>query len=243
MKFRLRCFLLHASISLGLALISVFVVFGLWYPSPIHKAVGATDIFLLLLAVDVVLGPLLTFVLAVEGKKYLKLDFAVVALLQLSAFFYGIHVVAEGRAVWLVFNIDRFDLVQAYQVNEGYRQEAQPEYQQLSWIGPQLVSAQQPKGADEHTRLVFESVKDGIDLPQRPDLYTRYENERVNIVGAARDLVELNHYNAPADIVDTLQKWPEANAYLPMMSRIQPMVVLINRDTTKVIAIVELSPW
>ena len=136
MSFRLRCFLVHASISSVLALISVFVVFGLWYPSPIHKAVGATDIFLLLLAVDVVLGPLLTFVLAVEGKKYLKLDFVVVALLQVSAFFYGIYVVAEGRAVWLVFNIDRFDLVQAYQVNEKYRQEALPEYQLLSWTGP-----------------------------------------------------------------------------------------------------------
>lgn len=243
MSFRLRCFLVHASISLALALISVFVVFGLWYPSPIHKAVGATDIFLLLLAVDVVLGPLLTFVLAVEGKKYLKLDFVVVALLQMSAFFYGIYVVAEGRAVWLVFNIDRFDLVQAYQVNEKYRQEALPEYQVLSWIGPKLVSAQQPKESAAHTRLVFESVQNGADLPQRPDLYTNYENEKKNIVGAARELAELNRFNSKEDVSEVLREWPEADGYLPMMSRTQPMVVLINRTTAKMIAIVELSPW
>ncbi|WP_039914822.1 TfpX/TfpZ family type IV pilin accessory protein [Cellvibrio mixtus] len=243
MSFRLRCFLLHLLISLGLAFVSVSIVFGFWYPPPIHKAVGATAIFLLLLAVDVVLGPLLTFILAVQGKKYLSFDFSVVALLQISAFLYGLYVVAEGRAVWLVFNVDRFDLVQAYQVNEKYRQDAIPKYQSLSWTGPKLVSAQQPKEPDAHSRLVFESVKNGIDLPQRPDLYTAYEDEKANIVSSALELTELNRFNSKERVIEILKKWPEADAYLPMMSRTNPMVVLINRHTIKVIATVELSPW
>lgn len=243
MSFRVRCFLVHVSISLVLALSSVFVVFYLWYPAPIHKAVGATDIFLLLLVVDVVLGPLLTFVLAVEGKKYLKLDFIAVALLQISAFGYGIYTVAEGRAVWLVFNIDRFDLVQAYQVNEKYRQAAKPEYRLLSWTGPKLVSARQPEEAGAHTQLIFESVKDGVDLPQRPDLYAAYENEKKNISASARELPELIRFNTKDEITNILGKWPDADAYLPMMSRVQPMVVLIDKNTAKVIAVVELSPW
>ncbi len=36
------------------------LVFGVWYPAPLHQALGVTKIFLLLLLVDVVLGPLMT---------------------------------------------------------------------------------------------------------------------------------------------------------------------------------------
>ncbi len=243
MRFRLRCFLLHLTISLILALASVGVVFGFWYPSPLHEAVGAISIFLLLLSVDVIIGPLLTLILAVEGKKYLKFDFLIVALMQMCAFIYGMHVVAEGRVVWMVFNVDRFDLVQAYQVNESYREKALPEYQVLSWSGPKLVSAQLPKGSIEHTELLFESVKGGVDLPQRPDLYAAYENEKENVTNVAHPLAELRKYNTPERINEELEKWPEADAFLPLMSRTEAMVVLINKSSANVIAVVQLSPW
>ena len=60
MILRVRAFLIHLSASALLAVMALAVVFGLWYPAPLHAAVGVSAIVLLLVGVDVVIGPLLT---------------------------------------------------------------------------------------------------------------------------------------------------------------------------------------
>ncbi len=50
----------HLGISVAVALLSAALVFGLLYPAPYRAMLGVGPIFLLVLAVDVVCGPLLT---------------------------------------------------------------------------------------------------------------------------------------------------------------------------------------
>lgn len=107
MKQRLIAFLVHLIISIVVAIAAVGLVFFVLYPAPLHTAVGVTGIFLLLLMVDVCLGPVLTFIVYKKGKKTLKMDLAVIAILQFSALVYGLYAVAEGRPAWLVFANDR----------------------------------------------------------------------------------------------------------------------------------------
>jgi uncharacterized RDD family membrane protein YckC len=59
---RIIAFLFHFSISCLLALLALLLVFFVWYPAPLHSAVGVTSIFLIVLGVDVTVGPLLTLV-------------------------------------------------------------------------------------------------------------------------------------------------------------------------------------
>ncbi|MEG0771590.1 MAG: type IV pilin accessory protein, partial [Clostridia bacterium] len=108
MTSRINFFLGHLFISVLIALITIYVVFLLWYPSPLAQAVGVTHIFLMLLAIDVVIGPILGLLVYKEGKKSLKFDLIVIILLQLSALCYGIYSIEQGRPVWLVYNVDRF---------------------------------------------------------------------------------------------------------------------------------------
>lgn len=56
MNARIKAFILHLAISSIIALAIMVVVFYLWYPAPLHTAVGVTQVFLVLLVVDVVLG-------------------------------------------------------------------------------------------------------------------------------------------------------------------------------------------
>ena len=67
MAFRLRAFLWHFLASLLMASLALMLVYGVWYPSPLHALLGVTSIFLIVLAVDVVIGPVLTFVVAKQG--------------------------------------------------------------------------------------------------------------------------------------------------------------------------------
>ena len=124
MSARVKAFGVHLLTSAVIALAVVALVFGLWYPAPLATATGVTGIFLILLIVDVCLGPLLTLVVYKEGKKTLVMDLTIIVLLQLSALGYGVYTVAEGRPAWLVFSVDRFELVRINDIDERKLDEA-----------------------------------------------------------------------------------------------------------------------
>jgi len=52
-----------------------------WYPPPLFQLLGGFELLLLIVAVDIALGPLLTLVVFKSGKKRLKFDLSVIALL------------------------------------------------------------------------------------------------------------------------------------------------------------------
>jgi hypothetical protein len=243
MLTRVRAGLIHLSVSALVALIAVGIVFLLWYPQPLHRAVGVTEIFFIVLGVDVVIGPLLTTVVYKQGKKSLRFDLATIAALQLAAFAYGMWTVAEGRPAWLVFSADRFDLVQAYEVDQRKLSEAKPEYRTVSWSGPRWVFAHRPDSAEQRQTILFEAMMAGVDMPHRPELYQPLEAGAAGIRERALPLDELARYNTQADVDTVRRRWPEANAYLPMMARVRPMTVLIEKSSARVIAVVDLTPW
>ena len=86
----------------------------LWYPRPYFHAAGGQTLLLLLIGVDVVVGPLLTLIVFDPRKKRLKFDLAVIAVLQVAALAYGgyDHVRRAAR-VYVAFVGDRFELVAA----------------------------------------------------------------------------------------------------------------------------------
>ena len=243
MSPRIRAFLIHLTASAVVALLSMLVVFGVWYPDPLDKAVGVTHIFLVVLGVDVVVGPVLTFVVFKLGKPSLKFDIAVILLLQLSAFTYGVWKVAEGRPVWLVFSVDQFELVQAYQVDHRKQNESRSEFRSQPWRGPLWAAARRAGSKEERNSILMESLLAGVDIAQRPERYVPLADQKAEIQEHAKPINELKQYNSASLVDSALRSWPEANAYLPMMAKVHPVTVLIDKVSAQVIAIVDLNPW
>lgn len=244
MKLKLRIFSWHLSASSVLALLAAALVFGIWYPDPLHQALGVTTIFLMLLAVHVIIGPLLTLIVSKEGKKTFKLDMTVIILLQLAAFIFGMKVIAEGRPVWIVFSSDRFNVVQAYELETNNKRDLRSLLKRFSFTGPKWVGIRLPDDAKELNQFIFGPVSGGgEDLYLRPHLYAPLEESYTHVQKKALPLGLLNQYNPPELVQQTLKKWPEADAFLPLRSRAQPMTVLVRRSTGEVIAVVPLKPW
>ncbi len=61
MSKRIKFFLTHLFLSFLIGCLIVGLVFLVWYPAPLSQAVGVTQIFLMLLLIDVIVGPLLGF--------------------------------------------------------------------------------------------------------------------------------------------------------------------------------------
>lgn len=233
----------HLCASACIAFAAFCVVYFIWYPAPLTTATGISNIFLTLLAVDVVFGPVLTGIVYKVGKKNLHFDLLVIVVLQIAALSYGLWTIATGRPAWLVFNADRVDLVQAHELDDRYLAQTAHLYRHAPWAGPRWVASVNPEDPQQRSTLVMESVAGGPDLPQRIDLYRPIEQEAENIRAKSRPLKELMHYNASTEVQNIQSQWPQADAWVPLMAKAQAMVVLISKQDGKIIAVVNLNPW
>ena len=243
MTKRFKFFLNHLFISFLIALLVIVLVFFIWYPSPLAIAVGVTYIFLMLLIIDVILGPLLSLLVYKEGKKTLKFDLSVIILIQISALCYGVFSIEQGRPAWLVYNVDRFELVRKNELINTNIQQARPQFQQPSWFKPQYVATEFAKDIQQRNDEMFAEVLGGISIAQRPERYVELTQAKTQIQQRALPLVELQQYNPKTDVEKTLAEYPKADAWLPLKANAVDMVVLVNKESASIIKIVDLRPW
>ena len=167
---------LHVFFSLLVAAVAAWVVFRVWFVHPFDELSGGRELFLLVVAVDVVCGPLLTFVLfnPQKPRRELWLDLGLVVLVQLAALGYGLVTVWQARPLYLVHEVDRFRVISGPDVEAKSLGELPANIRPQFWVGPQLVGIRPPKNADEHNKVLFESASGGRDYAERPEFYIPY---------------------------------------------------------------------
>jgi len=239
---------IHLSISASIGLISALLIFGVWYPPPYSHAAGAEELVILLLGVDVVLGPLLTLVVYQHGKKLLRLDLALIATVQACAFFYGMSIVVRARPVFIVGAIDTFALVQAANIDAGdLAAGSQPDYRSLPWTGPRIVCAEMPTSVEERNALVFGGAA-GKDIEKFPKYYVDCASHPQSILPHAQALDQLRkkHPEANASIDAWLHAHQRAEAdvaWLPLTAPRANLCMLIERNTAKSLGVLPIDPW
>lgn len=242
MSKRLKFFLAHFSISLLVTCLAMSIVFFLWYPLPLAEAVGVTHIFLMMLAIDVIVGPILGSLVYKEGKKSLKFDLVVIILIQLSAFVYGFYNIAQGRPAWIVYSVDRFQIIRKNDIALQPKVKVKPEYQNVSLTGAKFVGVELSKNIEQKQKDMFNAVF-GLTLAQQPDRYVPFNQVKQDIQKNAQNLKVLGEFNPPQVVNKILSEYPQANAWVPLKANAVDMVVLLNKNTGKVVKIVDLRPW
>ena len=244
MKFRLKAACIHLLISALVALIGIGLVFWVWHPDPLQKAVGVTHIFLMMLGIDVVLGPLLTLLVASsKEKKTLKFDLSVIAAVQLAAYLYGMHSIAVSRPVYVAFDKLRFEVVQADSVVRATDKTILPEYQSNPLFAPQWVSVRPYKDAAEQSRRTMLELQEGVSPSMMADLYQPLNDGWDGMLERKHRLDELNQYNPAEQVAKELAAYPQADSYLPMKAPSEDMAVLLDSEQKQVLGIVDLRPW
>lgn len=250
-KARLSAAGVHLCISLALALLAALLVFFVWYPSPYGMVSGGRALFLLVVAVDVIMGPLLT--LAVfnprKQRKELMRDLSVIGLFQLAALVYGLWTVAVARPVHLVFEMDRFRVVRAIDVVPELLEKAPAELRSLPLTGPTLRSVRDFRDAKESFEATIAALQ-GVALGTRPDLWQDYEKARPQILQATRPLLDLKTRFPvrSAEIDDALRssetgRTSTSVGYVPMMGRDAVWTVLLDTKTLMVITFVPIDSF
>lgn len=232
LRQRFRAAGLHLAASLAVAAIAAGLVFGLWYPGAFRVLSGGQSLFLLVVTVDVIVGPLLTFTVFNRAKpaRELRRDLAVIAVLQLAALGYGLHIVHEARPVAMVFEVDRFRVLTTEDVALLELPEALPAYRELPQDGPWLLAARVPSAA-ENTDALFGAVN-GVDTGQRPMFWQPYDvAAKARAIARARPVVQLldhdpAHANAMRASLASFGVDASTARFLPVVARTEAVAVL-----------------
>jgi hypothetical protein len=216
---------IHLLISACVAAAAASVVLLIWYPPPYGTIAGGLGLFALLVSVDVILGPALTAVVASPGKpvRELRRDLAVIVMVQLAAFAYGVWSIALARPVYVSFEIDRFRVVTAADIEAQTLADAPAALRSLPWLGPKEIAAVKPTDLAEQERSIELGLA-GFDLSVDPRNWRDYASQRDAAWKKARPVsLLLRKYpqqaTAARDIAARAGQDLNALRFLPLMSR------------------------
>ena len=243
MSPRIKFFIKHLSISFIVAVLVLGWIFTVWYPVPLAKTTGVTAIVFIMLAIDVIIGPILGFIVYKAHKKSLKFDLVVIVLLQLAALGYGVYSLAEGRPVWIAFNGNRFELIRNNELLDvGIDHRVDNEYYHPSLLGPKYVAVKIAEDSSERDQNMFEELQGGISLAQRPERYVSIAESKERIIETAEGISHLKNYNSEQAVDNILDNYPNTNSYLGLTANAVDMTVLLDANGS-IIDIVDLRPW
>ena len=224
---------IHLLISVGVAAAVLALMLGAWYGPTLFKAMGGVGLALILIGVDVVLGPALTLAVFRSGKRGLKFDLTAIALLQIVALLYGCYVISLARPAFIVFVKDQFQVATVAELDPVFLAEAKyPQYRSPSWSGPVLVYGDWPKDHEEQQKLMFAGLA-GADLQHFPKYYAPYEQGRDQMLAKASPLASV-HTTEPA-AAKVIDEWVASSGvdarnlrYLRLRARNAWVAVLID---------------
>lgn len=235
---KIKAFSVHLAASAFIASIAWSVVAIFWYPTPLMESIGVTRILLIMLACDVIIGPLLTLLVFAPNKPSLKFDLGVIVILQVSALIYGIWTVAIARPAWIVFSNDHFFVTQAHDLIIKPEEKVEGIYQNAPWLGPKYVVVLLGDTASQIEASV-DAVLSGIHVSQRPALYHPISSGIEPLKKAMKPLSSLSGDAAQLALI--ADQHPDAKCWIPAVARLKNLAVIVNCSTASPVGMVAIS--
>ena len=231
---RIKAALMHLLISIFVFSIFLSFVYFIWYHYPFNVTEGVGDIVYLMAGIDIVLGPLLTLVVFKAGKKGLKFDLSLIALVQVGALIYGGHVIYSERPAWLVFAKDRFEVVGLVEIDVSKIQDKN------LLVGifdrPKKVYAELPTG-EKATDIALQALSGGVDIDRIPELYREYESHIAEVVAAGKD------FSSHVDLRKENENDWKGLKWLPVEGKQKNIIAIIDVNSKTISGYKLLDPW
>jgi hypothetical protein len=247
MKFRLKAFGLHllaSTVALSSILGSLYLG---WYHWPGWHLADVVHVVIVMVGVDVVLGPLMTFIIArsTKSRRELTRDIAMIVTVQLVALVYGTVSLWHGRPLYYAFSESVLQLVQAYDIEApelalARRQKAEfaPHWYSL----PRWIWAPLPQDADERQKIVSAAISGGDDVISMPRYFKPWE-QGLPALRSQLKKVDAVGYFTTADKKALKERMREAGFSpdqlnsMPLTGRGYPLLAVFDPTSLKIMAI------
>lgn len=243
---RFRAAGIHLILSILIVATILIVMLGFWYPNQYFKLMGGGGLIYLIAGIDICLGPLLTLAVFKSGKKSLKFDLSVIAVLQISALAYGSYTMFNARPIFTAYADGEFSVATASEIDENeLNLGVKPEWKTRSLTGPLVVAITKPTGKKELNEIEF--LSGGMGYARFPKLFVAYESKQAEILKSAKPLKTLRTFNkkngAAIDQLLKDQRRPEQDfVFVPISSFFENMTAILDAKTAEFITIIDATP-
>jgi len=201
MKFRLKAFLLHLLGSATVLSLILGTLYLGWYRWPGWYLADAIQVVTVLIGVDLVLGPLTTFIIASKNKSRRELtrDIGIIVAVQVCALIYGSTSLWNGRPLYYAFSEGVLQMVQAYDINTHERELGRRQNAELTphWYSlPRWIWAPLPADPEESRKIVTGAVfSGGEDVISMPRYFKRWEQGLPSLRGQLKKVDEVAYFS------------------------------------------------
>lgn len=241
-----RAFAIHLTASILVILALFAVIRWGWYPTPYFTVSGGWPLLQILAGVNIVLGPILTWIVFKPGKSGLRFDLNVIVGLQLAALLYGIFVVYQQRPLFTVFAVDRFTAIPAADVDPALIQ--YPELNRAFGVGPTLALALLPETQEGREQFMFEVLRGEKDVEYRPDFYRPYRPDLAELKRRSLKISQLAARNPETEQELTAllsRRGGTANDYLyfPLVGKKKDIILVLSPADGLPLDWIDGDPW
>jgi len=241
MKFRFKAFGLHILGSTCLFLTALGVLYVGWYRWPGWYLAGALTIVLMMAGIDVVLGPLLTLIIANPNKprRELARDIAIIATVQLIAAGYGVTTLWKARPLYYTYSERFLEMVQAsdldpQQVASG--RQLNPGLAPYWYSRPRWIYAPLPDDTKLAGQIMASSITGGDDVIQMPRYYQPWEaglSELRTKLRPVEKMTEISKHDkqVAAERMKDFGVTADQPLTLPMLGRGKPIIAIFDPAT------------
>jgi hypothetical protein len=247
MRFRLKAFSLHLlSSATVLTLVLGCLYFG-WYYWPGWYLTDVTQVVVVMVCVDVVLGPALTLIIANQKKSRRELtrDIGIIVAVQLCALSYGSVSLWSGRPLYYAFSENVLQLVQAYDIDAQEAKLGREQNPALAphWYNlPRWIWAPLPQDPDERKKIFEAAISGGDDVISMPRYFKRWEEGLPALRNQLKTVDTIGYFskNERKKLKDKMNAAGLANDQadtIPLTGRGHPVLAVIDPASLKITAL------
>lgn len=244
---RSRAALIHLwPSSLLLAIIAGLILF-VWYPYPFLQFKDTGKFSLLLVICGVLIGPVLTRLFYKQGKRGLLFDLIVIVLIQIAAVTWGTRALYLNRPYFMVFTVDRFEILSVRDVNTAYISDER--FLDKPFSSPVLLYASMPKDEQTFQKLIKEVMFEGKpDLQYRPEFWSLYADRQRLALKVSQPLEKLR--SERPEIQNQIDRLVSNNGgnieqlkFVPALLQNGQFAAILDANTGEYIDSIVTDPW
>jgi len=168
---KLKASSIHFSLSLIIFFILAYQIYYNWYPVPYFSVDGGWQGIRLIALIDLVLGPLLTFLIfdLTKTRRAIIFDLSFIFVVQIAALIFGIVTTYQQRPVAIVL-IDQF-VISTVESSYGSQLESLEELNRFSSETPPIIFADIPLSREVLDEVIRIKIENQIPEVAQIQLY------------------------------------------------------------------------
>ena len=239
-RSKLTAFSIHVLFSVAIISIFMWLVTQLWFPDILFSLENVWEGLQILIPVDAILGPLLTLILFVPGKKGLFGDILIIAFIQIIALVFGGLTIYNQRPEVIVFAGDRFEIITSKEFDrENF---AKDYFHDIELTRPFIVYSLPGQNEEERTNFVLNNIQ----YQRMSERYRPISNYRPDVIKKALSLSKFVAENDKSEetLKDFKAQHNEDGVLLFILEGTTKFArILVLDNNLKHVGYLDLNPW